>query len=58
MFWKVLLFNLRLSPFELGKGRILLRRTYRPIVYISVRREVVDKLGNRVADTAHLIFVE
>ena len=56
--WKLLFFNLRLGPFELGKRRILLRRFCTPIVYISVRRKVVDELGNRVADAAHLIFVD
>ena len=51
-------FNFRLGLFELGKGEILLRRTCTPLVCISVRRKVVDKLGNRIADAAHLVFVE
>src|SRR4029079_8285109 len=57
-FWKLLFFSLRLGLFELGKGSILLCRTYRLIVSIGVRRKVVYKLSDRIADAAHLIFIE
>src|SRR3984957_14161367 len=57
-FWQRFSFNLRLGLFKLGKGRVLLCRLCTLLVYISVRRKVVDKLSDRIADAAHLIFIE
>ena len=41
-----------------ARGEVLLCRLCTLLVYISVRRKVVDKLSDRIADAAHLIFIE